>query len=282
MGGLIVNREVRIYTPENVSLQYDVANLGSRLVAVFIDTAIQLAVILLLVITVVFVIPSILADFAARIEISPAIIGVILIVVFLVDFFYNIFFELVMNGQTPGKKFARIKVTSVTGEPVNFIKSFIRNLVRLVDMMPTSYIVGMVVLLLSKKCQRLGDLAANTMVIKVRDSKDFKEKVARILQEKEGQQQESKAEEQVKDIFISENTAEFAVDEKSYRILKEYMTVRERFIRNEHYDYIMFRYINEITGNKVPNTLLPFYRLRFLMDVINQNAPYYEEQLKDS
>jgi hypothetical protein len=183
-----------------------------------------------------------------------------------------------MKGQTPGKKVAKIRVTSVTGEPINFIKSFIRNLVRLVDILPGTYFIGIIVLLFNKRCQRLGDLAANTMVIKVRDSKSFREKVSEILQTDEDNEGEGMiSEEKLSGVLIAEeNKAEFAVDEKRYRMLKKYLEIRDGFIRKDDYDYLMFRYYNLITGSKVPNNMLPYYRLSFLMDIINQNAPYYD------
>ena len=130
-----MDRDVRIYTPENVSIRYEAANLGSRLIAIFIDNLIQISVYAILITTLVLT----SLDSTEHVEKSEGInivgLSILIICIFLVNTFYHIFFELVMKGQTPGKKVAKIRVTSVTGEPINFIKSFIRNLVRLVDIL---------------------------------------------------------------------------------------------------------------------------------------------------
>jgi hypothetical protein len=83
----------------------------------------------------------------------------------LVLYAYDVVFETFANGRTPGKMAARLRVVRVGGEPVDFMTSAIRNVLRLIDGIPLSYIPGMISILVTKKNQRLGDLAAGTIVI---------------------------------------------------------------------------------------------------------------------
>jgi uncharacterized RDD family membrane protein YckC len=94
--------------------------------------------------------------------------AVFALVLFLVQFVYDIFFELRRNGQTPGKSRAGIRVLRDGGAPVDFWASCIRNILRAADFLPAAYLGGALLILLSSRRQRLGDLAAGTIVIRER------------------------------------------------------------------------------------------------------------------
>jgi len=79
---------------------------------------------------------------------------------------YPIIFETFWNGQTIGKKLFKIKVIDQNSLKATFQQVFIRNILRFVDTLPFFYLVGGVSILLSRKFQRLGDIAANTLVIR--------------------------------------------------------------------------------------------------------------------
>lgn len=79
---------------------------------------------------------------------------------------YFVFFEMLWNGQTPGKRQAGIRVIRDNGTPVTFTESLLRNLVRLVDLLPFYYGIGLVSTLLSRQGKRLGDYVAGTVVVK--------------------------------------------------------------------------------------------------------------------
>lgn len=96
-----------------------------------------------------------------------AAIGLAVILGFLITIGYYIFFEMVWNGQSPGKRTAGIRVLSAEGRPITLGQSLLRNLLRLVDILPTSYMLGLSVMLLNRRAQRLGDIAAGTVVVKV-------------------------------------------------------------------------------------------------------------------
>lgn len=97
--------------------------------------------------------------------------GLQLLFLFLALWFYNVFFEMGSKGATPGQRTMGLKVASVSGAPVTLPQSLIRNLLRVVDVMPFGYLLGLTCCLFTKKFQRLGDLVANTVVVYSGDKK---------------------------------------------------------------------------------------------------------------
>lgn len=166
-----MNDAYDLRTPEQVDLEYEVAGLGSRFIAILLDSLIQLAV--MLAVVAVFALGAVLLGAMARDLVGAnstafGVVGIALAVLlfFVVTWGYFIFFELVWNGQTPGKRAAGIRVLTTRGEPITLTHAFVRNLVRIVDSLPTSYMLGVAVMLATRRAQRLGDLAAGTMVVK--------------------------------------------------------------------------------------------------------------------
>jgi hypothetical protein len=78
---------------------------------------------------------------------------------------YYILFEIFWNGQTPGKRWSGLRVIRNDGTPVTLSESIIRNLVRIIDLLPAAYGIGVITMFLDKKSRRLGDLAAGTLVV---------------------------------------------------------------------------------------------------------------------
>src|SRR3954468_14181000 len=126
-----VQETLRIATPEGVSLDLPLAGVGSRFVALFVDTLLQMlvfiAVIVLLVVTG--------AD-------GFAVFAVTGVTVFALLFIYPVAFELLAGGRTPGKRWGSLRVVCDDGSPVTFRASALRNLVRLVDLLPGFFLVG--------------------------------------------------------------------------------------------------------------------------------------------
>jgi uncharacterized RDD family membrane protein YckC len=91
-----------------------------------------------------------------------AILG---LVAFLLFWGYYIFFEMLWNGQSPGKRWAGLRVIRIDGTPITLAESIIRNLVRLIDFMPFGYGVGVVTMFVNDQARRLGDLAAGSLVV---------------------------------------------------------------------------------------------------------------------
>ncbi|MFZ5816321.1 MAG: RDD family protein [Bacillota bacterium] len=160
--------QIRIDTPESVDLALEPAGLGSRFIAALVDALIQYAVVFLLVLVGL---PTLALTFAMEGDPSMAGIAVIAILFIglgLLFFLYKLLLEAFWNGQTIGKRVAGIRVVQANGLPVTFLQVVIRNLLRIIDYLPTYYLVGAVTILATSKKQRLGDLAAGTVVVRDR------------------------------------------------------------------------------------------------------------------
>lgn len=150
-------------TPEGVSLDTVLAGLGSRFAAFVLDFLLQVAFFGLVVIMAVVVLHN-------GGETSALIATGVLSLVFLLDFIgYFIICEMLWSGRSVGKRAAGTRVVRVSGAPVGFWSSLLRNITRLIDTMPGAfYLVGSVLILATSKNQRLGDLLGNTVVIRER------------------------------------------------------------------------------------------------------------------
>jgi len=96
-----------------------------------------------------------------------ALIGIGYLIAIVVTFLYFVLLEGPMgNGQTLGKKVLGIKVTTEDGKALSYGKSAIRNILRVIDMLPTLYVVGIILIFMTEKDQRLGDIVAKTIVVK--------------------------------------------------------------------------------------------------------------------
>lgn len=91
--------------------------------------------------------------------------GLAMIVMFVMEWFYPVIFEVLRDGATPGKKTFGLKVVHDDLTPVGWQASILRNLLRSVDFLPVLYLFGLISTLLNQRFQRLGDIAAGTLVI---------------------------------------------------------------------------------------------------------------------
>lgn len=144
----------RTVTPEAVTIALDVAGLGSRMIAWLIDTLIQLAI----------AVPIVLGIGAGDLSGSVELVVLSLILFLLVWGYYPIF-ELSWQGQTPGKRAQRLRVIRTDGQPAGGAAIMVRNLIRILEvfMLPFLAVISMIV---TARAQRLGDLAAGTLVIR--------------------------------------------------------------------------------------------------------------------
>jgi uncharacterized RDD family membrane protein YckC len=172
-----VDDSYRLSTPEQIDLTYDVAGLGSRCVAALLDGCVQAIVITALYVALTVGAGVVLGASSPELLrstnrgtsdlIGYIVLAILVLVFFLITTGYYIFFEMAWNGQSPGKRLAGIRVLTVRGQPITLGQSLIRNLLRLIDGPLTSYALGALVMLLNRRSQRLGDLAAGTLVVKV-------------------------------------------------------------------------------------------------------------------
>lgn len=145
---------VTLIAPEGIELQYTLAGLGSRFIAEVLDDLIQVAVL----------IAVLLLLSALGVGSTGHLIAVV--VWALARLPYWIGFEVWGGGRTPGKRMTGLRVVMASGRPVTFGPSAVRNVIRLVDIYATFGIAATVSILTTKKDQRLGDLAAGTLVIR--------------------------------------------------------------------------------------------------------------------
>ena len=155
-------RKITIVTPENVRIEYELAGLASRGGAAIIDSLLQG---LLLAVIMAVRIPLTVYNKWPGTSWANALL---VIAGFILWYGYYVYFESTWNGQTPGKRYARMRTVREGGMPVDFASAAIRNLVRVVDMLPFAYLIGMLSILFSGRNKRLGDYAAGTLVVKER------------------------------------------------------------------------------------------------------------------
>ncbi len=155
--------QLTIQTPEQTEVDFAVAGIGSRFLAVAYDTLLQVLVgiVALLGIFVFGLATSELAH-TSRIWLG----AIALIFYFLLYFGYYPFFEIMWNGQTPGKRKENIRVIKDSGRPLTPAESIGRNLMRIVDILPVLYGVGILCAFLNKNNKRLGDLVVGSLVVR--------------------------------------------------------------------------------------------------------------------
>lgn len=164
-----------ITTPENIQFEYRIAGPFRRLPALLLDFAIRTMCLIAFFMLMVLVGVAVAFPFGVM-------VFLFLISSFALDWFYGIFFETFWNGQTPGKWLTKIRVLSVDGRPINAFQATVRNFLRLADFAPMvslemfaadappayvipTFLVSLICMTLTSRFQRLGDLAAGTMVV---------------------------------------------------------------------------------------------------------------------
>jgi uncharacterized RDD family membrane protein YckC len=158
MGEFDYDDRLTITTPEGVELSLTLAGVGSRFMAAIVDALIE-SVILLALGLVVFL----SGGFGGGQNVASAIFAVVFFAVF---WGYDIAFEVLASGRTPGKRRNGIRVVRTGGQPIGFLASATRNLLRVIDFLPSAYLVGIISIFVSSKNQRLGDIVAGTVIVR--------------------------------------------------------------------------------------------------------------------
>ena len=154
-----------IETPENIAFDYQVAGIGSRFLAILVDTIIQGALYLVLItFYIIILMVSEIDRLTADVEWLPAVIA--LVTLFVIQFGYFIIFEITLGGRSPGKQLAGLRVIKENGQPLSALDSIIRNLLRIIDFLPFGYGVGIITMFFNPRSKRLGDFAAGTLVVR--------------------------------------------------------------------------------------------------------------------
>jgi len=151
---------VRISTPEGVDVELTLAGIGSRFIAAFLDLLIQGSVLL----AAAFALGLLGRDDGG----GSLAVAAYSILFFLVFFGYDVLFEVRSRGRTLGKRWTGLRVVRTGGRPITFVPSCVRNVMRVVDILPSFYAIGMLSIFVTARNQRLGDLAAGTLIVRER------------------------------------------------------------------------------------------------------------------
>jgi uncharacterized RDD family membrane protein YckC len=143
-----------ISTPEGVQLDLPLAGIGSRFMALIIDSLIEIVVL----------IAVILGAYAIGGEVAATIVGLCGVLAAYVG--YHVVMEVFGGGRTIGKRATGLRVVSDGGAQIGLRASLIRNVFRILEGLATSYIPAMISVLATRNNQRLGDLAAGTLVVR--------------------------------------------------------------------------------------------------------------------
>jgi uncharacterized RDD family membrane protein YckC len=172
---------ISIATPEGIELEVTLAGVGSRFVALLVDQFIQWSIVLAVALAIGLGASGADSDLGGT---AGNLLAALLILTFFFSMFgYPVLFETLASGRTPGKRATGLRVVDVGGRPIGFRASAIRNVIRVVDVLPGMYLVGIVAILASKKNQRLGDMAANTVVVMERTGGRVSKRAAPAWQE---------------------------------------------------------------------------------------------------
>jgi uncharacterized RDD family membrane protein YckC len=155
--------KLTIETPEQTSLEFPLAGIGSRFLAVAADTLLQMAAFWVLIMVLAVFAVSLGSLFSGRAGLWT--VAIFIFIGFTIQFGYFAFFEALWNGQTPGKRWTHLRVIKDSGRPISAYDAILRNLIRIVDYLPTFYATGVITMLISRENKRVGDYAAGTVVI---------------------------------------------------------------------------------------------------------------------
>jgi len=167
-----------IETPERVPLEFALASIGNRFLAVTIDHFIQYLSIFLVAwffLSLAGYTSSDVADAPEKLltEMPKWTVALMILVLFLIFAGYFIIFEWLWNGQTPGKRLLKLRVIREDGRPLTLWEAIARNLLRIFDAVPgfviPVYSVGLIVIFSSGRDQRVGDIFAGTVVVRERE-----------------------------------------------------------------------------------------------------------------
>jgi len=168
MSAAIAKEETLIIeTPERVPLHFALASIGNRFLACAFDHFLQTLAYFLLYLIVVNMVNGL--SYGGMSSAPKWVVAIYYIINFIIWISYFILFEWAWNGQTPGKRWLRLRVIREDGRPITFWEAAVRNLLRFVDILPL-YSIGIISIFVSSRDQRVGDFFAGTVVVREREA----------------------------------------------------------------------------------------------------------------
>jgi uncharacterized RDD family membrane protein YckC len=156
-------RRTELELPEEIDLQVELANVGSRTLAILVDLSLGGLVLFIVYALSMILGRNMIDDWLTKFS-SNALKIALMLLVFGFQWGYFTFFEWFWNGQTPGKRLLHLRVIKVDGSPIGPVDVLLRNLSRPIDT-GLFALLGLLMIFVSRKAQRLGDLMARTLVI---------------------------------------------------------------------------------------------------------------------
>jgi uncharacterized RDD family membrane protein YckC len=158
-----LDTDVAIETPEHIVFRYRLAGPARRALAYLIDLALcyGIVAVLGLVVVVAFYGSATSGDISSGAKAGG---GLVLLALFAAQWVWFVVWE-ATRGQSPGKRWTGVRVLAENGRPIGWRAAALRNLLRAADVLPTGYLVGLASMSTTSRFQRLGDLAAGTIVV---------------------------------------------------------------------------------------------------------------------
>ncbi len=160
---MTTTRTAGLELPEQIDLEFQVANVGSRTLAILADLSFC-GIVLLAVYVLTTVVSDGMSDWITRTG-SSALTILLLLLIFFTQWVYFFLFEWRWNGQTPGKRLLHLRVIKMDGAPVSWVDVLLRNLARPIDAFGPMGLLGLLLIFVTPRAQRLGDMMARTLVI---------------------------------------------------------------------------------------------------------------------
>ena len=157
-------RKTELELPEEIDLQVEPANVGSRTLAILVDLALGGLVLFIVYALTMLLAHDVADDWLTKLS-SNVLKTLMVLLIFGLQWCYFNLFEWIWNGQTPGKRLLHLRVIKADGSPVSGIDVLLRNLSRPIDTLGPMGLIGLLMIFVSRKAQRLGDLMAGTLVI---------------------------------------------------------------------------------------------------------------------
>lgn len=214
--------QLSINTTQNVTINFDAATVGDRMLAQLLDTLVKIAY----AIVVYFILDNSSIDSMLDEMDTWSVVG-FFIIVFLPVIFYSLVQESLWEGQTIGKKIMKMKVIKLDGYQASFGDYLIRWLFRLVEISLGYGIIALVVIIVNKSNQRLGDIAAGTAVISLKNTVTINQTILQDINDEYQPTYPLVIKLSDNDVRIIKETFEIAVNSRDYKLM---IKLREKII----------------------------------------------------
>lgn len=237
-------------TAENVPLRYDIATVGSRSAAFFIDFIIIIIISLGLE-AVIYVSERMGWDI-----LSSYFFAFSYIIVATLSWAYFVVNEMIFNGSSIGKRILNLRVIKEDGSPIDLVDSLTRNFIRYVDLFPGTWLVGFVTMMLNDKSKRLGDYAAGTVVVRTRAVSLDKLELAETSY----------------DDVVKTNPRLSLITPEEYQVMRDYLTQQHRIPLDK--SYVLARKLAVRMAEKLG--IEPPKRMEQRLQLITSCVKYYK------